>query len=72
MICPVDPGDYVSLNIDPARCIGCGMCEMVCETDGYWARGERATVRKLANYECTRDHSCARNCPTQAISLGNL
>ena len=30
------------------------------------------TVRKLSNYECTRDHACARNCPTGAISLGNL
>jgi NAD-dependent dihydropyrimidine dehydrogenase PreA subunit len=48
------------------------MCEAVCETEAFWARGERATVRKLSNYECTRDHACARNCPTGAISLGNL
>ena len=72
LACPVTPGDYVSLHIDPSRCIGCGMCEVVCETDGYWASGEKASVRKLANYECTRDHACARNCPTGAISLGNL
>jgi len=72
LACPVAPGDYVSLHIDPSRCIGCGMCEMVCETDGYWAQGEHASVRKLMNYECTRDHACARNCPTNAIRLGNL
>ncbi|MFT4539451.1 MAG: NTE family protein [Planctomycetota bacterium] len=70
--CPVVPHDFVSLHIDPSKCIGCGMCETVCETDGFWARGEEATVRKLYNYECTRDHACARNCPTGAISLGNL
>jgi len=70
--CPVAPRDYVSIKIDPVRCIGCGMCEMVCETDAYWTAGEKATVRKLSNYECTRDHACARNCPTDAISLGNL
>ncbi len=70
--CPAIPRDFVSVRIDPARCIGCGMCEMVCETDAYWAQGEKATVRKLSNYECTRDHACARNCPTDAISLGNL
>ena len=69
---PVTPRDYVSIRIDPTRCIGCGMCEMVCETEAYWARGEKASVRKLRNYECTRDHACARNCPTDAISLGNL
>ena len=70
--CPVVPHDFVSLHIDPTLCIGCGMCEAVCETDGFWARGTEATVRKLYNYECTRDHACSRNCPTGAISLGNL
>ena len=70
--CPVTPRDFVSVRIDPDACIGCGLCEAVCETEAFWARGERATVRKLSNYECTRDHACARNCPTGAISLGNL
>jgi NTE family protein len=72
LACPVTPRDFVSVRIDPELCIGCGMCETVCETDAFWARGERASVRKLSNYECTRDHACARNCPTSAISLGNL
>ena len=70
--CPVTPRDYVSVRIDPAACIGCGMCEMVCETDAFYAHGLKASVRKLSNYECTRDHACARNCPTGAIKLGNL
>ena len=70
--CPVHPRDYVSIRIDNEACIGCGLCEMVCETDAYWAKGEKASVRKHSNYECTRDHACARNCPTNAIHLGNL
>ncbi len=70
--CPATPRDYVAIRIDPAACIGCGMCEAVCETEAFWARGEKATVRKLSNYECTHDHACTRNCPTDAISLGNL
>ena len=70
--CPVKPRDYVSIRIDPTACIGCGNCEMVCETEAFWTHGERAEVRKLSNYECTRDHACARNCPTGAIHLGNL
>ena len=70
--CPVTPRDYVTLDVDPELCVGCGLCEMVCETDGFWAQGEQATVRKLTNYECTRDHACSRNCPTNAIRLGNL
>tara|TARA_R110002126_G_scaffold105905_9_gene240589 strand:- start:36916 stop:38058 length:1143 start_codon:yes stop_codon:yes gene_type:complete len=72
MACPAVPRDYVTLHIDPARCIGCGMCQAVCETDGFWAQGGLASVRKQRNYDCTRDHACARNCPTNAIRLGNL
>jgi NTE family protein len=72
LACPVTPRDYVSIRIDSSACIGCGNCEMVCETQAFSARGERAEVRKLSNYECTRDHACARNCPTGAIYLGNL
>ena len=73
LACPATPRDFVSLRIDRDACIGCGMCEMVCETDGFAATvGNKATVRKLSNYECTRDHACARNCPTNAIHLGNL
>jgi NTE family protein len=70
--CPVTPRDFVTVRIDPTACIGCGMCEAVCETEAFRAGAEHATVRKLSNYECTRDHACARNCPTGAISLGNL
>jgi NAD-dependent dihydropyrimidine dehydrogenase PreA subunit len=72
LTCPVTPRDFVRVRIDPTACIGCGMCEAVCETDAFLAGAERATVRKPSNYECTRDHACARNCPTGAISLGNL
>ncbi len=72
LACPVTPRDFVSIRIDATACIGCGNCEMVCETEAFWAHGEKAEVRKLSNYECTRDHACARNCPTGAIHLGNL
>jgi NTE family protein len=72
LACPVTPRDYVAIRIDSEACIGCGICEMVCETDAFWARGPKATVRKLSNYECTRDHACQRNCPTGAIKLSNL
>jgi NTE family protein len=72
LACPATPRDFVSVRIDPAACIGCGLCEAICATQAFVAGHGRATVRKSANYECTRDHACARNCPTSAIRLGNL
>ncbi len=70
--CPVTPHEYVSLHIDPAVCIGCGICEMTCETAGFDGQSEIATVKKPFNYDCTRDQACVRSCPTGAIRLGNL
>jgi NTE family protein len=72
LACPVQPVEYVKLSIDPGRCVGCGVCETVCETAGFRMGEEQAEVLKPHNFECTRDHACARNCPTQAIRLGNL
>ena len=66
------PHEYVSLHIDPSACIGCGICEMTCETGGFEAHGEAAAVKKPFNYDCTRDQACVRSCPTGAIRLGNL
>ncbi|MEM9802170.1 MAG: patatin-like phospholipase family protein [Planctomycetota bacterium] len=70
--CPVTPQEYVSLHIDPSICIGCGICEMTCETGGFDAQGELAEVKKPLNYDCTKDQACVRSCPTGAIRLGNL
>ena len=73
LTCPVEPQEYVSLHLDPSACVGCGVCQMVCETEGFDALQDiPATVLKPHNYECTRDSACARNCPTSAIRLGNL
>ncbi len=72
LACPVTRRDFVSVRLDPALCIGCGLCDAICETDAFVAGNGLATVRKSSNYECSRDHACARNCPTAAIRLGNL
>ncbi len=70
--CPVEPREYVSIDIDPDLCIGCSMCEMTCETDAFSATAEVAEAVKVHNYECTRDQGCVRSCPTGAIRLSNL
>ncbi len=66
------PRDHVVLDVDMNACIHCGICAATCATSGYAAVPLGSVVRKLHNYECTRDMACERNCPTGAIRLQNL
>ena len=66
------PRDHVRLYVDMNACIHCGICAATCATHGYAAVPIGDVVRKLHNYECTRDLACERNCPTGAIRLDNL
>jgi NTE family protein len=66
------PRDHVQLGVDMNACIHCGICAATCATHGFAAVPIGDVVRKLHNYECTRDMACERNCPTGAIRLGNL
>ncbi len=66
------PRDYVHLDVDMNLCVHCGICSATCATEGFAAVPLGDVVRKLHNYECTRDMACERNCPTGAIQLRNL
>jgi NTE family protein len=66
------PRDHVQLDVDMNACIHCGICAATCATHGYAAVPLGDVVRKLHNYECTRDMACERNCPTGAIRLRNI
>ncbi len=66
------PRDYVHQDVDMNLCVHCGICAATCATEGYAAVPLGDVVRKLHNYECTRDMACERNCPTGAIKLRNL
>jgi NTE family protein len=66
------PRDYVQLEVDMNACVNCGICSVTCATGGFAAVPFGDVVRKLHNYECTRDMACERSCPTGAIRLRNL
>jgi NAD-dependent dihydropyrimidine dehydrogenase PreA subunit len=60
---------YVSntLQYDPALCIGCEMCSLVCPHAVFAMNGRVAQlVRPEACMECG---ACQLNCPTDAITV---
>ncbi len=66
------PRDHVHLDVDMNACIHCGICAATCATQGFAQVPVGDVVRKLHNYECTRDMACERNCPTRAVRLRNI
>jgi NTE family protein len=66
------PRDHVHLDVDLNLCIHCGICAVTCATQGFAAVAQGDVVRKVQNYECTRDGACQRNCPTNAVRLTGL
>ncbi len=59
--------NVVTLRLDEKKCIGCGMCTIVCPhavlqlTNGKVEIGERDA--------CMECGACARNCPVSALSV---
>jgi NAD-dependent dihydropyrimidine dehydrogenase PreA subunit len=55
-----------TLRYDPARCVNCGLCSIVCP-QGCFEPGE--TVARLVRPEaCMECGACQTNCPTEAIT----
>jgi NAD-dependent dihydropyrimidine dehydrogenase PreA subunit len=59
--------NVVTLQLDAASCIGCGMCTNVCP------HGVLAVSEQLAQIidrdACIECGACARNCPVDALSV---
>ena len=59
--------NVVTLQLDKEKCVGCGMCLVVCPhavfcmNDGY----AQITTRDA----CMECGACATNCPTEAITV---
>jgi len=59
--------NVVTLQLDVAQCIGCGMCAAVCPHGVVEVRERRAQLRdRDACIECG---ACARNCPVAALAV---
>ncbi len=59
--------DVVTLACNTDKCIGCGMCALVCP-HGVFTIKEKKAVISARNY-CMECGACMRNCPVSAISV---
>jgi NAD-dependent dihydropyrimidine dehydrogenase PreA subunit len=59
--------DVVTLKLDQERCIGCGMCLLVCpHAVMSLSDGKVDVVNRDACMECG---ACAKNCPAKALNV---
>jgi ferredoxin len=57
--------DVVTLTLDSKRCVGCGMCLLVCPRGVLGLDHKKADiVNRDACIECG---ACSRNCPVDAL-----
>lgn len=60
-------GGVATLRLDTAKCVGCGMCEMVCPHRIFALPGQKAVIQDVD--ACMECGACAQNCPVDAISV---
>ena len=59
--------NVVTLQLDEAKCTGCGVCATVCPHGVLALEGGKARIRdRDACIECG---ACSRNCPSEAVDV---
>jgi ferredoxin len=56
-----------TLELNVARCVGCGRCVEVCPHQVFLVAGKKAAI--LDRDACMECGACARNCPVDAIAV---
>ncbi len=59
--------NVASLQLNSQRCIGCGMCVVVCPHAVFEMNAKKARIANLDG--CMECGACAKNCPTTAITV---
>ena len=59
--------DVVTLELDQDKCVGCGMCFIVCPHEVLGRSNGHARIKNRD--ACMECGACARNCPVDAIRV---
>jgi NAD-dependent dihydropyrimidine dehydrogenase PreA subunit len=59
--------DVATLHLDGEKCVGCGMCMVVCPHGVFILQNRNAEI--LHRDACMECGACSTNCPTGAISV---
>ena len=59
--------DVVTLKLDQEKCVGCGMCLVVCPHEVLSMNNGHVRIEKRDL--CMECGACARNCPTDAVTV---
>jgi NAD-dependent dihydropyrimidine dehydrogenase PreA subunit len=59
--------DVVTLQLEPEKCTGCGMCLIVCPHGVFRMDNGRAGIWNRDG--CMECGACSRNCPSEAVSV---
>jgi NAD-dependent dihydropyrimidine dehydrogenase PreA subunit len=59
--------NVVTLQLDEEKCVGCGMCLVVCPHAVFSMNDGHAQIAQLD--ACMECGACSRNCPTDAVMV---
>ncbi|TFH13603.1 MAG: 4Fe-4S dicluster domain-containing protein [Lentisphaerales bacterium] len=59
--------NVVTLELDRQKCVGCGMCAVVCPRSVLSVKEGKAVIKY--HDACIECGACALNCPVEALSV---